>query len=280
METAYWRGAYWRFFGTNCHERNVKRENIFPRKFSASQLVHVVWANRSNGHSIQLYNVEHEERVVPEDLQCRGVECAGRFLGRRTRTRVGARLRFTPNFVYAYCPLVDSLRHFYSRDGFEGRVNGWRDLCAPTNSHVKTYLDVFDGAMWSRRQRQFLSQENSLGLILNLDWFQPYEKSPISIGAIYVAILNLPRTMRFKPENVAVIGMIPFLNGEPKSVDSFIQPLIDELLKLEEGVVFLQNVIQSTYLYGYRDKVRHHIRPVALWMDSESVALRRKSALP
>ena len=41
---------------------------------------------------------------------------------------------------------------------------------------------------------------------LNVDWFEPFERGVYSAGAIYFQ--NLPRNMRYKPENI-VIGTMP-----------------------------------------------------------------------
>ncbi len=166
-----------------------------------------------------------------DDFKCGGDRC-NHMLGKQIRTRPGKALKFAPDFVYAYCPLVDSLRSLFGRQGFEEEMNGWRNL---TSDSQGTFLDVYDGIIWQKCHRTFLHQRNSLGLMLNLDWFQPYETSPVSLGALYIAFLNLPRTKRFKPENVIVLGIIPYIGGEPRSTDTFIQPLIDELLLLEKG---------------------------------------------
>ena len=48
--------------------------------------------------------------------------------------------------------------------------------------------------------------------------------------------MNLPRTLRFKRENVILLCLIPHFDNEPPSVNSFLQPLVDELLQLNEGV--------------------------------------------
>lgn len=42
----------------------------------------------------------------------------------------------------------------------------------------------------------FTSQRN-YGIMLNVDWFQPFKHTNYSVGAIYVTILNLPRAERF-----------------------------------------------------------------------------------
>jgi len=43
--------------------------------------------------------------------------------------------------------------------------------------------------------------------MLNVDFFQPYKHVHISYGAIYLTIMNLPRSERFKQQNVLIVGM-------------------------------------------------------------------------
>ena len=40
--------------------------------------------------------------------------------------------------------------------------------------------------------------DSHIGLMLNLDWFQPYDETVYSIGVIYAVICNLLRDIRFK----------------------------------------------------------------------------------
>ena len=50
--------------------------------------------------------------------------------------------------------------------------------------------DVYDGALWNEMQyidgRPFLALPNNLCLAMNIDWFNPYEDSPYSIGVVYM----------------------------------------------------------------------------------------------
>ncbi|GET58963.1 hypothetical protein GLOIN_2v1786477 [Rhizophagus irregularis DAOM 181602=DAOM 197198] len=48
-----------------------------------------------------------------------------------------------------------------------------------------------------------------LGLMLNVDWFQPFDGTNHSTGAIYAVICNLPHNIRFKRENLLLLGMLP-----------------------------------------------------------------------
>ena len=67
--------------------------------------------------------------------------------------------------------------------------------------------------------------------MLNVDWFQPYKHlASYSVGAIYLIIMNLQRSEKFKRENVIVVGIIPNMDKEPPP-NTFIQPMVDELLE-------------------------------------------------
>ena len=76
---------------------------------------------------------------------------------------------------------------------------------------------------------------NNIGLAFNIDWFNPYDHTQYSIGAIYISILNLPRAERYKIENTIVAGLIPGPH-EPEKMNHFLKPIVDELLQLWSGI--------------------------------------------
>ena len=52
--------------------------------------------------------------------------------------------------------------------------------------------------------------------MLNFDFFQPIKhRNEYSVGVLYLANLNLQRSVRFKWENTIVVGIIPGLDKEP-----------------------------------------------------------------
>ena len=67
--------------------------------------------------------------------------------------------------------------------------------------------DVYKGNKWAS-MIPWLNDENFKSLLIqfNIDWFCPYNRVPNSFGALYVSILNLPRDMRYKEENVMLLG--------------------------------------------------------------------------
>ncbi|CAB4046038.1 Hypothetical predicted protein, partial [Paramuricea clavata] len=72
--------------------------------------------------------------------------------------------------------------------------------------------------------------------MLNFDYFQPMKhRNDYSVGVLYLVVLNLRRSERFKWENVIVVGIIPNMDQEPKSLNEFLRPLVDELKVLWKG---------------------------------------------
>ena len=78
----------------------------------------------------------------------------------------------------------------------------------------------------------FLDNERNDGFILNVDWFQPFKHSPYSVGVIYLALLNLPRSERYKPENIIITGIIPGPDEPSKDINTYIKPLVEGLEEL------------------------------------------------
>ena len=66
--------------------------------------------------------------------------------------------------------------------------------------------DVFDGKVC---MHAFFSTAGNLGVMLKVDWFQPYKHTNHSCGVMYLVLMNLPREERLKPENVIIVGIIP-----------------------------------------------------------------------
>ena len=105
------------------------------------------------------------------------------------------------------------------------------------------YSDIYDGEVWktfpSSDGSPFFTPETAtthLGLLFNLDWFQPFVYTQHSTGAVYASICNLPRSERNKPENIIYLGFLP----GPKEVgleriNHYLAPIVDEFLELWRG---------------------------------------------
>ena len=114
--------------------------------------------------------------------------------------------------------------------------------------------DVYDGSIWSDfltyNGDDFLNAPRSLAFAINVDWFQPFKgRNDRSVGVIYLVLLNLPREQRFKWENIIVAGIIPEMNKEPKSLNTFLAPIVDELEALWKGVKLMTSQCPGPLTY-------------------------------
>ena len=51
----------------------------------------------------------------------------------------------------------------------------------------------------------------------------------------YLVVANLPRSDRYKLENVMIVGVLPGPREPKKNMNSYLRPLVDELLELWKG---------------------------------------------
>ncbi len=77
-----------------------------------------------------------------------------------------------------------------------------------------------------------------------------------SIGAIYLTIMNLPRTMRFKRKNAILVGKIPGPSEPTHDINTLLYPLVNELtsfwtgitMEVHEGTTVLKEDIRCALL--------------------------------
>ncbi|XP_048254385.1 uncharacterized protein LOC125381544 [Haliotis rufescens] len=150
--------------------------------------------------------------------------CGAQLL--QSMTLSSGKKKLVPHKNYYFKSLKDSLFNFLSRPGFEEKCEQWRDRVVSDG----TLHDVYDGRIWKSFSGTYLKKKRNYGLMLNLDWFQPFKHVKYSVGVMYLVILNLPREERYKRENVIIVGIIPHMKKEPPT-NSFVQPLVDELLE-------------------------------------------------
>ncbi|VDI02384.1 Hypothetical predicted protein, partial [Mytilus galloprovincialis] len=130
--------------------------------------------------------------------------------------------------------LLNILSAFFKLLSTNSERNNFEDLCEQWRTRETKegiMYDIYDGRIWHEFngiKHEFFTNEGNYGCILNVDWFQPYEHSIYSVGAIYLAFCNLPRIQRFRRENMLLIGVIPDMRVEPKT-NTFLKPLVEEL---------------------------------------------------
>ena len=116
------------------------------------------------------------------------------------------------------------------------------ELWRTRQQHPGIYSDIYDGKIWAEFQDPdgipFLSLPYNYAFQLNVDWFNPYKHTKHSEGAIYLSILNLPRQERYLQENIILVGVIPGPKEPSLHINSFLKPLVTELINLWKGRFF------------------------------------------
>ena len=71
---------------------------------------------------------------------------------------------------------------------------------------------IIDGKVWkefSKTNPTFNDNDAlSIGLLLNVDWFKPFDRSEYKVSALLMSVINLPRNERFKKRWTMVLGII------------------------------------------------------------------------
>ena len=105
---------------------------------------------------------------------------------------MGQRYKFVPHKVYVYYSIIDSLQRLASNLDFCKKCEEWRKWKGEVPNGCLT--DVFDGRLWREWMKydgvSFLEVPGNLLLMLNIDWFQPFDHTPYSVGVIYLVIQN------------------------------------------------------------------------------------------
>ena len=113
--------------------------------------------------------------------------------------------------------------------------------CARQQCSFKGVLsDVCDGALWQEfmcyNRENFLRAPYNYAVLLNCDWFQPFLHISYSVGVIYLVLLNLPRQLRYKRENLIIVGIIPGPSEPSLNINSYLSPLVSSLKDVWDSI--------------------------------------------
>ena len=142
-----------------------------------------------------------------------------------------------PISTYCYQNPIHCLEELLNRPSMLQLCEEWRNRTVENDK----LCDVYDGQMWEHFEfdcmgEPFLANSMNFLIILNCDWFQPFKHTQYSVGVLYLAVTNLPRQIRFRRENIMVVGIIPGPSEPSKNINSYLDPLVTDLKQLWKGV--------------------------------------------
>ena len=157
--------------------------------------------------------------------------------------------KFYPLKVYCWKSIISQLESILQEQEFPNFANSGeqgklKSLCLVMSmvekcGRISSGKMVVTSSIWSA--------DMDLQCMLKVDWFQPFKRrSDYSVGVIYFVIMNLPRSQRFKFENVILGGIIPSLESEPK-FHTFLDPCVDELNGLWRGVLMSTSLSSAPF---------------------------------
>jgi hypothetical protein len=156
--------------------------------------------------------------------------------------------RFTsskkPRKRFCYLPLIPRLKMFSANTRFADLMR-YRVRDHQHNPGVTS--DVFDGSCYQsllnqhvslngkKCKHRFFADDTDIALGLSTDGFAPFKKRTQTAWPLLVYNYNLPPDVRFHLEHIICLGVVPGPR-KPHDFDSFLWPLVEELLRLEMGV--------------------------------------------
>ena len=84
--------------------------------------------------------------------------------------------------------------------------------------------------------RSLLEDKCNLALLLYLDFFNPFTRAIHSSGVLCMTVLNLPRSLRYQKKWAMLIGIIPGPEEAQCHINSYLKPVVNDLLSLYEGI--------------------------------------------
>jgi hypothetical protein len=161
-----------------------------------------------------------------------------------------ARKRFT------HIPVIPRLVALFKNNDYATKMQ----YRAHEHAHKPGFMtDIFDGEEYrSCLQRQvsvdgkemghtFFSNNRDIALGLATDGFAPFRKRKMTAWPLILFNYNLPPEIRFHMQYIICVGVIPGPK-KPKDCDSFLWPLVNELLQLEGGIPAYDTLRKEMFL--------------------------------
>ena len=146
-------------------------------------------------------------------------------------------LKVNPYQQFLYIPLAKRLEIQFSNRDRSCLLKAYRTELLKSYTEGQ-YRDIWDGRLFHEYHRQKLGlfkNPTDVGLQLSLDGVQMVRKKTHSVTPVILLNLNLPPEERVQIQNILISTLIPG-PAEPKDLDSFLYPLVQEMHILGDGI--------------------------------------------
>lgn len=147
---------------------------------------------------------------------------------------------------FKYIPLAPRIKRMFANKNVSELLQKHQDKHAKSETSISDFHETNAWKSLYSADGYFKGDPRGISLSLCTDGTNPFSKEKISYSMwpIALTILNLPFGVRNLPKSILLAGIIPG-KSEPKSIDPYIDVLVDEIQSLN-----------STQCYdGYRDEV-------------------------
>jgi Transposase family tnp2 len=170
-----------------------------------------------------------------------------------------------PRRTYNIMPIIPRLRHQF-RDPKRCEQLLYR---ARFQQDVREIQDIFDGDRYNElRDQGFFNDDRDVALSMSTDGFQIFRQKTHDCWPIALTNLNLHPEIRVKKENMFLYSIIPGPR-QPVDFNSFLHPLVKEMLDLESGVECYDGLKDEWFT------LRAHL----LFVSGDMPAIRKVSGL-
>lgn len=161
--------------------------------------------------------------------------------------RRGRHTRQQPRKQFVYLPLIERLQIQYRNGSRAHQLKTYR--AGQYETFNGTRRDVFDGDLYRQYHVQELGlfqDRHDIALQLSCDGVQVTSMKNHEIFPVIVVNLNLPPDVRYLQKNILSSFVVPGPKA-PKRIDTFLQPLVDELHQLDSGIDVVDGETLQTF---------------------------------
>ena len=202
----------------------------------------VIFAVCPNPKCSALYNLN--EISVDRSGQQKPALCKKKIWGKKCSTELSfekklsfGRTKMVPYKTFPFLPPSEWIKTFFKQEQFLSLI---KNRPEPSS---KDYRDIWDGNILQQfmvdpedTRRPLLKCKTNLALLLYLDFFNPFQRAVYSCGALYISVVNIPKGQRFKAKWTMLTGLIPGPSEPEGHVNSYLSPIVDDLLTLYTGI--------------------------------------------